>query len=69
MILNSYISEQLAVARRHDLQEAAERERLARQAGAHDRPRFQPRALRSGVRWPRPVDSSLCASAPRIATS
>ena len=69
MIPNSYISEQLAVARRRDLLEAAERERLAGQAGAHDRHRIQPRVLRRGVRRPHPVDSSLCASAPRIATS
>jgi hypothetical protein len=69
MILNSYISEQLTVARGSDLREAAERERLAGQARVHDRHPIQPRMLRRGVRRSRPVDSSLCGSAPRIATS
>ena len=69
MILNSYISEQLAVARERDLREAAKHERLAGQARAHNRHRIQPHGLRRDISRSRAVDSCLCASAPRIAPS
>jgi hypothetical protein len=69
MILNSYISEQLIVARGRDLRETAQRERLAGQARSHDRHWIQPHMLRPGVRGSCPIDSSRCGSTPGIATS
>jgi hypothetical protein len=69
MILDHYISEQLAIAYRRDLLEAAERERLAGQAREDDRHRLRRRTLRPGVGRPRPIDSSLCGFAPGIARS
>jgi len=50
MILNSYIEQELFAARRRDLQEAAERTRLAAQARAHRDRAFRFSALRAVLR-------------------
>jgi hypothetical protein len=70
MILNSYIHQQLAAARRRDLVEAAERSRLGAQADEHEGARhpFGWALGRRGLRRRAAVDPRVCARSPGTVT-
>ena len=70
MILNSYVHQQLAAARRSELLEAAARSRLGARAHEHKAARhpFEWALGRRGLRRPAALEPRVCARSPRTVT-